>query len=360
MVKILKERIRGNISTSVIVLYFFLSFLSLFESQLLLINAAIVLLGVYLFLSNFNYIKSKHLPLLLITFLFAGYSIVCLFLFQGKITYTPIRVIIHFSFFMAIVRYGMKANVIKWLLYIYVGYILYLLFVQGVYINSIFPGTSKNIIGWFALGLCVFYYLLALNKDNNIGKVEFGPVMVTMLICLISLGRSNIMCSFLLLGVILWYNFQHYSLLKKLSFLFSIFFVSSLILYLSYDFLTNSLQRFDQRGFESSERSLFIDGYFEKLNLSTFLFGVNSDQYPFTLINGNFHNSFLLGHSNFGLLFVGFLLYIAQLLIKNVYSSFLLVILVLTLLLRSYTDTIMFIGYFDFILFVLLYKIAKG
>lgn len=355
------SNIKDNISTSIIVLYFLLSFFSLFESQLLLINSAIVLLGGYLFLSNFNYIKSKHLPLLLIAFLFAGYSIICLFFFQGKITYTPIRVLVHFSLFIAVLRYNIKASAIKWFLYIYIGYILYLLFIQGVYINAIFPGISKNIIGWFALGLCVFYNVLKLDsikKTNE--KLDFFPILVTVLICLVSLSRSNIICVFLLMGGVLWYNFQHYSLVKRLSFIVTIFLVSSLILYLSYDFLDSSFQRFDQRGLESSERSLFIDSYLDKLNLFTILFGVTSDQYPFTLFNGNFHNSFLGGHASFGLLFIGFTVYIIQLLVRKVFSSFFLVILALTILVRSYTDTIMFIGYFDFILFVLLYKIAKS
>jgi len=233
--------------------------------------------------------------------------------------------------------------------------------IRGIYINSIFPGLSINIIGWLALGLSVFYDVLAFENIKITNKrIDVLPALITFLICLISLSRSNIICAFLLLGGVLLYIFKNYSILKKAVFLIGVFLLLSLTVYLSYDFLESSLQRFDERGFESTERSLFLNSYIEKLNLNSFLFGITSEQYPFFLLNGNFHNSFLGGHSSFGILFVVFLLFIIQLIIRKTFTAFFLVILALVLLIRSFTDTIMFIGDFDFIFFVLLYRIKKS
>ncbi|TDS65016.1 hypothetical protein [Myroides indicus] len=362
-IKLSTGRKKDNLNTSIIALYFLLCFFSLYEFQLILINSLIVLLGLYLFIANFNYIVKKHYSLLWIFLLFAIYSSACLFLFQDRVTYTPIRVMVHFALFITLIRYNINSVVIKWGLYIYVMYMLYLIFVRGIYINAIFPGSSKNIVGWFSLGLCVLYYVAEVGKKNiQNANLHFNllPAILTLLLCLVTLGRSNIVCSFLLLFVVLWYNLKRFSIVKKMFFtlLIAIFTIS--VVYIFYDLLESGLQRFDQRGFESYERDLMIVGYRDKLDFYTFLLGVNSDQYPFTILNGNFHNSFLGGHSSFGLMFILFIGFIVQLFIKNFFKSFIFVMLSLVLLIRSYTDAIMFIGFFDFVLFVLLFKIKKN
>lgn len=354
------NRLKDRFGTIFIVLYMFLSFISLYEIQMFIVNTSIVAIAGVLFVWNFNYIKREHLKLLIVALCFAAYSFICLYLFQGKLTFTPLRIIVHFSFFILAIHYNISAKAIKWVLYLYILYILYLLFVQGIYINAIFPGTSKNIIGWFALGICVFYYLLVLKDVSDKKSLGLFPAIATLLICLISLSRSNIICAFILLFGVLSYYFKYYSLVKKTGFLLIGTALVVFFLYFFYDLLEIGLQRFDERGLESADRTLFLDSYIEKLNFYTFLLGVNSNQYPFTLINGNFHNSFLLGHSNFGILFFFFIVFIVQLLFRKLSTSLFLVILALVLLIRAYTDTIMFIGYFDFILFTTLYKIYKS
>lgn len=327
---------------------------------MLIVNSSIVAIAGFWLIWSFNYIRKKQLRLFIIALCFAGYSFICLYLFQGKLTFTPIRVIVHFSFFIVAIHYKLSAKAIKWTLYIYIAYIFYLLFVQGVYINAIFPGTSKNIIGWFALGICVFHYLVALNQTDGIKSVDLLPAIATLVICLISLSRSNIICAFILLLGVLFYHFRKETLIKKVGFLLLVSIVTFSFLYFFYDLLELGLQRFDERGLESADRTLFLDSYFEKLDFYTILLGVDSNQYPFTLINGNFHNSFLLGHSNFGILFLFFIIFVVQILIRKFTTCFFLVILALVILIRAYTDTIMFIGYFDFILFATIYKIYKS
>lgn len=360
---LLTNKTKDNISTFLVVLYLFLSFLSLYGFQEAIVNSLIVLIGGYLFFSNYNYIRLYHSKLLIVFILFAVYSIACLFLFQDRVTYTPIRVMVHFALFITLIRYNINSVAIKWSLYLYNLYVLYLIFVQNVYINNIFPESSKNIVGWFSLGLCVLYYVAEVGKKNiQNANLHFNllPAILTLLLCLVTLGRSNIVCSFLLLFVVLWYNLKRFSIVKKMFFtlLIAIFTIS--VVYIFYDLLESGLQRFDQRGFESYERDLMIVGYRDKLDFYTFLLGVNSDQYPFTILNGNFHNSFLGGHSSFGLMFILFIGFIVQLFIKNFFKSFIFVMLSLVLLIRSYTDAIMFIGFFDFVLFVLLFKIKKN
>lgn len=349
-----------KVYTIFLVLYFILSFLSLFETEIVLINSLIVFISSFFLAFNLNYIRKNHFRLLFVFFLFSFYSVACLYLFQGKVTFTPIRVFVHFSLFIVVVRYNISPRVIKWLLFSYIGYILFLLFIKGVYINAIFPGTSKNIIGWFAIGISVFYYILEYERKtlaNN--RFDLFPAVITCFICLVSLSRSNIICSILLLIGVLWFNYRVFTLIKKALFLIFLIIALGFLYYYFWNLLELGLQRFEERGLESSERSLFLESYISKIDVYTFFLGVDSNQYPFTLINGNFHNSFLLGHSNFGVLFLLLLIFILCLLIKKIFSSTVLVILTLSLLIRSYTDTIMFIGDFDFIIFFVLYKLKK-
>lgn len=349
-----------KLSTAVLSLYLILSFLSLYETQLLLINSSIALIGLIVFCFNFNYIRSRHFPILIVATIFACYSLMCLYLFQGKLTFTPIRVFVHFSLFILILRFQLIESVFKWLLYLYVTYIGYLLFIEGVYINSIFPGTSKNIIGWFAIGISVLYYVVSFDGKSERRKPSMIPAIVTLVICLISLSRSNIICSGILMLGVLFNHYKSYSIIKKTFFIFLTVFVLIFLSYILYDLVMLGLQRFDERGLESFERSLFLESYLEKIDPYTFFLGVNSDQYPFTLINGNFHNSFLLGHSNFGFMFLLFVIFIVTLLLRRGFRSVFMSILVIVLLFRSFTDTIMFIGDFDFILLTTLHKIYKN
>jgi len=357
------NEIKDNVNTVLIVFYIFFSFLSLYGFQETLINSLIVLLGVYLLFRNFNYIKNNHFKLFFVCILFAVYSIVCLFLFQDRVTYTPIRVMVHFALFIAVLRYNINPKAIKWLLYMYIIYIFYLILIQNVYINNIFPESSKNIVGWFGLGICTFYYYLEVNKrrdSGNSSQIDLLPVVLTLSLCLITLGRSNIACAFLLLIVVLWYNFKVYSFIKKITYLLILTVITALLIYMFYEVLESGFQRFDQKGFESYERDTMRIGYFDKLDFYTFLLGINANQYPFTILNSNFHNSFLGGHSSFGIMFMLFIGYIIQLFFRNFIKSFILVMLALVLLIRSYTDGIMFIGYFDFVLLTILFKIKKN
>lgn len=349
-----------RINTIGVAIYLLLVFLNLLKGNLTSINALIVLLGGYLFLNNFLYIKKNHFILLIVFSFFSLFSILSLYIFQGKITYTPIRVFVHFSLMITVIRYGINKNMVKYSLYLFVFFILYAVFVRQIYINLIFPGISKNIIGWLALGLATLYYSLELNAIKNKTKLNVFPALVTLFICLVSLSRSSIACSFILMLIVSFYSYRHIS--RKNKIIVSISIISIFIILYNYlsEFINISLQRFDQRGFDSHERSIFIEGYIEKLNFATVLFGVDSNQSPFTLIDGNFHNSFLLGHSNFGLMFVFFLLFLIYYLTKNIYSNLYLVVLGSVLLLRSYTDTIMFVGDLDFVLFVVLYKMKPS
>jgi len=160
--------------------------------------------------------------------------------------------------------------------------------------------------------------------------------------------------------IISFYSYRQISTKKKLGVSLIVISILSVLYNYLAEFINISLQRFDQRGFDSYERSLFLEGYIEKLNFATIFLGVNSNQSPFTLIDGNFHNSFLLGHSNFGILFIILLLFLIYYLTKNSFSNIYLVGLASVLLLRSYTDTIMFIGHLDFVLFVILYKMKPN
>src|SRR5690606_16186979 len=100
---------------------------------------------------------------------------------------------------------------------------------------------------------------------------------------------------------------------------------------------------------------------FEKIDSFTFFLGVNSAIYPFTIFESNFHNSLVQGHSNFGFAFLILLAYTIFIVFKKITTiDRTLVLLLLLLLARGFSDVVMFMGAFDFVFYYFIMLLSSS
>lgn len=254
--------------------------------------------------------------------------------------------------------------------------IIYFLFVffysfhifYGTDPNTIYNQASRNLTSFIMIFLTIllltFYY-----QEKN--KIVIYPLIINTIICIWAIGRTGILLSFfLLIGVILVKLFKDkkhlYSKIlkmkknKKYHLIILIIFLSLLgVLIYSIPKIMGILAkyRFTLYSIEHEKRFEYIFDYFKHLDVKTLLLGFNNYEVSNIFNIANLHNSYLSGHMRMGIMFVIALVIILMMILKGfkiqpLYSVFLVIIL-----LRGFTDTILFNGNFDFILYYLLFKL---
>src|SRR5690606_7164093 len=131
--------------------------------------------------------------------------------------------------------------------------------------------------------------------------IDVVTSLVVLFIAIICIGRGNIIGSVALFSIILMTKYQNDRLPKQIFIITGILIALLGSIYVFSDFISEKISYFENKGLESNERSMILHAYINKVNAETLIFGVSPNQYPFTILSGNFHNSFLLGHSNFGI-----------------------------------------------------------
>lgn len=352
-----KKKLFRNVSIADIYIigYIILVFFNLLF-PLIVNNAVVLAYGFLLFATQLKYILKQFLPI----FLIVSFSLLVAILFSylnGVPPVKPLYLIPHLALFCILIRYNINRSYIRILLYSYIGFISFNVIVFGIDPSVIFLESSRNMVGWFGLALCLLYYSYSIVKGS---KIEMLSVILTLFLMLLLGGRSSIVVSFVLLLLVFFIYIRPKKSILKFGILILIP-LFSIWLYSRYQaFFDEGLYRLENKRFESDERELLFFSYIEQLNFETFIMGVSSNSYPFYLWNNNFHNSFLLGHSIFGVFFLFFLCYLFYLMVVRPKSLIVVKFLILVLLLRSVTDTIMFVGFFDFILLYLLYFLYKN
>lgn len=334
----------------VIALFLILTIVSFFFEERAMFDLALGGISFFVLIFQSNYIFKKWSVWLFIFLLATFTSFMSLYLFQHRITTIQVRLLMNFTMLMLIVRYGMRIRFIEILLWGYIFIMSYLILFTPVKANDIFPSSSANFVGWLALVFGIFYYLL--ESQQNI-KTKIFPALGVLIFALICLGRSTILASTLMILAVLVKRFFTASLYTK-----SFFFVL-IAIFISYIFLSDfwqileliNLSKFQKKGFDMDGRELLITAYLEKIDFVSIFTGISPNQWPFTYYNQNFHNSYILAHSNFGVwAIIGFIL-LSILILKGLKKNAFIVILLITFLARIFTDTLAFVGPFDFIFF---------
>lgn len=265
-------------------------------------------------------------------------------------------------------RYFSLSLIPFWFLVFYIIYRLSITFnPEKVFINS------RNYVSFYLIITVLPYYFL---NSKNLKAASIFPALITFILSALSLGRSGILSSALILVIVIF--FKTPKKLYKYRWLIIIFFLgSSFYVFFIYfkDLLNitsfssrvisetsgkyNSLGHF----VESGGRATIISDYSKSLNFFSFLFGSDLS-HPTSaalryVINryGHLHSSLLNMYAAIGLgaiIFLGFVFHK----LKYYYSqNKVLMFLLIAILLRSSTDVGLLFSYFDFVFWMFLVSV---
>jgi len=327
-------------------------------------NVILSLLSLY-FLGNNSkkhFVLYIYMFLLIILFIFFSY-------FVGRLNwrlFAPLHFIVY--------SYGFSMILIKKKVYAWGGYIVFyllalyflILMFLGVNGDLALKWSSSNGISTVMLISCISLYIILRFEEKELDLI---PAFITLIISIWGIGRGGIISSLILfLGLL----FLKYNTKKKYIFLIviSLFAISTLIFFnsdffldyaLNNSFFSNAMIRFIERSGEfneSSARSTMWENYFHNLDFSRLIFGVNVETDPWEegLMNEfNYHNSFIDLHLQTGIIGIITILLIYLSLTDLFKKDKLLFLLLFVLVFRSFTDTIIFFGRYDFIIFYFIF-----
>ncbi|WP_404405207.1 hypothetical protein [Jeotgalibacillus malaysiensis] len=224
----------------------------------------------------------------------------------------------------------------------------------GIDPNQVFHSTSRNMISVVMLFFTALYYI----SLNTIEKPPIIPAFMLVLISIWATGRSGVFASIILLLGIVYIRYSK-SILNKI-FIFCLLISSSVYLLNNNSLILNFFTeyRFEPDLLLKDPRFEIWDNYFKNVSFGNFLLGSDwRDNILYFSGSGNVHNSYINSIIRFGFSSIVIFAYILLGLIIAFKRNILFFILIISILIRSVTDTIILFGMFDFILFFLVSKV---
>lgn len=238
--------------------------------------------------------------------------------------------------------------------------IYYLLFVMNSFVifkwyqsgflswfgDELMPGRSRNIVSAYLIIFQIYYFVLC---DINSKKINTFLSFFTFVNCILLFGRTGIALGFILL------LFSVYKSYGK-AFFISLLALGGMFFGVIYTYI------FTETNFErglDSPRSILFREYFMGIDEYELIFGRNIYQCCslITSYDGNPHNSFILGHSQFGIIHT--IIFLIILFVVILSKKIELIFLIVLLYFRYSFDTIGMFSVFDipiFLIFVQAYK----
>ncbi|QYX29903.1 O-antigen ligase family protein [Sphaerospermopsis torques-reginae] len=230
-------------------------------------------------------------------------------------------------------------------------------FYNGIDPNEIFLNSSRNTVSWLLMVYSVIIYIVS---DKARLKTQVLPAVMTVIFSVMSYGRSGIICSFILLIGILLLTF--YENRKNTKFYIFMTFLGILFMFFLsnggdigntiYD-ISHYFYRLETKGLSDSDGREYIwNTYISQMNMTRFLFGTNPE-YDSSVIsfNSNYHNSFIAFHASFGIASIIFMFLMLGAMVKLLNRNKLLLLILITFTFRAFTDSILFLGTYDFLVY---------
>lgn len=227
-------------------------------------------------------------------------------------------------------------------------------FVQGVFPNNVLPGRSRNHISVLVLGLAA---MLVYDDARSHRDVRIWPAAFAALASLWAVGRSGILAAAVLLGAALWVNRARLRTREGLAVL-ALLGAGFVWLWSRYGaaiqaFVRLSTHKFRERGLESDVRLQILFDYTRGMDWKALLFG--QQEFVVNWIGLTLHSSYLVWHLLFGVLAVVPAYFSAVTLFRALRRHSVLAMVLLAILLRSLTDTVLFPGiFFDPVFFAII------
>ncbi len=231
--------------------------------------------------------------------------------------------------------------------------------------EGIFSEMSPNYV---SVVLIMNASVLAIVQYRQREKVRIVPAILTVLFSILAFGRSGIGCSLVLLAAVFLINWSAMTKVKKYLVLASFIIPFIVVVIAQGQYLLNMIygisffKKFSDNGLDSPARDILMREYFVHLNKNDLFYyiGYNYGKNPWFLHYGlNPHNSYIRLHHYFG---VFFFLIVPTLIIsflKLLYSNRFYALILLAILLRAYTDTVLFLSLYDFLVISLIFMTFK-
>lgn len=317
------------------------------------------------FLSIFTLLEIKNLyktPKYIIVMWSISLFSIFSFLYRG--VYINASLALYFSM-LAVIVYSYNEKVIGFKVHL-IPFIIFSLYVIiniiiGVDPNYILDGRSRNMVSFYTFMFASYYYI---EKYRHTQKLELWPALIVLYVAILTTGRSGIIVATLLLLLVSYFKTSEASRLKKIMYLLVLFVLVIALFGGLYDafetVISNKLTRFEERGFDSDERSAITYQYIASISedITQLLFGSTLDNYIFPIFDYNLHNSFLSLHYFTGIFSIVVFILILKALFFSKGELFLRGLLFI-LLLRGTTDQIFFFNFNDVIIFYLLFFIIR-
>lgn len=198
---------------------------------------------------------------------------------------------------------------------------------------------SQNHVSVVIIFLASIYYLNKINQ--GITSLSYLPALVACLVSIFSYGRSGIISSLMiLLGLVVYRTFLKVSIMNIIMFLAFIIIISLVVDY--YFFYINlAINRFYVEGVTSPARLYIFNEWLEEiLNSPSIFFG--TDLAHIKIYDSlSSHNSFLALHSRFGFASLVIILNIVSIMIIGLKNNVFIFVLLVAVLIRSFTDNIL-------------------
>jgi hypothetical protein len=281
------------------------------------------------------------------------------------------HVVLFIVFNAGIAMILLRGYVYSWGAYIVfyglVGYFL-MLMLSGIGARDALV-CSHNGISVMLLAACIPLYIILIMENK---KIDLIPAFITLLISIWGIGRSGIVSCFVLLLGLLFVRLRAKPKYIHIGIIFSIIFL--IISYLFFDvlsailinssFFSNAIDNYLARNMETrpSERIVMWTNYFNNLDISRILFGVNVLEDPWPdgeRLAYNYHNTFINLHLQTG--FMGLIVIVLMIfsLFKYFSTNKVFFFLLLAVILRWSTDIGLFFESWDFIPFFFIFHFLR-
>ncbi len=257
-----------------------------------------------------------------------------------------------------------RANTMKYVLYIYIFYIT-ASFLTGGINARVFLNSSTNFVSVNLLYPAVVYYVKSENENR---RVPVFPIVAVWLLCIFARGRGGILTATFLLFCIVLRAYREQLKNKKnriiigcalaIAGMFAVMCaVATSDIWLKWD----AFEYFSSRGLKSKSRFLIWGEYFDaiKRNPSYLVYGApfTDLKIQVTEIHNNMHNSFLNIHVYNGLvMLITVMVYLVKVFLYGIHNrQTIYLACLMTLCMRAFTDNVVWGTYGTPVFFFLLF-----
>lgn len=256
-----------------------------------------------------------------------------------------------FAYFVVTNRFNSKYITLQ------IYFILFLFFTYYALsrnFDGLFSGISANYI---SVVLIMNISILQLIQSRQKESLSLIIPFLSLILTVFATGRSGILILTAIFINTLLYEWRGMGKKKRITIALTMIILPMLLVIANWDaiveiFNTASVfEKFQKDGLVSYSRNIITNEYLDNINWETAIFGYNfSDNYWFIHYGQNPHNSFIRLHHFAGILFVPLLLIISIAIIRlAIKKKFFVALLLLAIMVRAWTDSILFLSIYDFV-----------